>query len=293
MPAPTEGEDGYAQWRARVAAIYDDAFVSRLIERYQFARSVSAALFGEILRDAALIYLSDKTNLESPKTLKDRQRKIVEIRKLAGKLETEINSLNRLDEELFWRPQRNEEFGILALALNEPPPLIQPELTLEELGEAISHNRDGQNPPVGIPQVVKSPYGHTIRRIQIGNGHAVFWLDETQIMEAITILQNLARHAAARIAYVKGRGGAPPHFALRTWVASIESLWMTHLGRRFTYSRKDGGSPGFHFCAEVMAPLDSEVTSSALATAMRGAIRLTRKVQRDGAAQAVRENPAS
>jgi hypothetical protein len=200
---------GYEEWRAHVAAINDDAFVFRLIERRQFARSASAALFGEILRDAALIYLSDKTNLETPKTLDDRQRKIMEIRKLAGKLETEINSLNQWDAELFWHPQRNEQFGILALALNEPPAVVQPELTLEELSKIIAPNRNGQNPPFGIPPVVKSQYGHTIRKIQIGEGHAVFWLNETQIMEALTILQNLARHAAASIAYVKGRGGAP------------------------------------------------------------------------------------
>jgi len=293
MPASPQDETRLAQWRAHAAAIYDDSFIARLIDDHRISQSVTPELVRELLREAAVNYLSDKSDFETPQTLNARQRKIEEIFRLAGNLEFKINSLNQLDAELFWQPQRNGQFGILAVAQDKPADLDQPKLSLEELNALIDPNRISEQAFIELPEVIRSPYGHEIRTIQIGDGQAVLWLKEPQILEALTILQNLARHAVARIGHVKGRGGAPARHALHNWIASMENVWTAHLGRRFTYSHKDGGSPAFHFCADVIAPLDAEVASPALATAMRGAIRLVRKVERARAAGSIGKNPAS
>ena len=293
MLATAEDEARLAQWRAHAAAIYDDDFIAGLIGRYRNSDSAPAELIGELLRDAAVNYLSQKSDFDTPATLDSRQRNIDEIRRLAGKLESKINSLNKLDGELFWRPQRNGQFGILALNPGKLANEAQPKITLEELNALIDPERILERAPIDIPEPIRSPFGHLIRKIQIGDAGVVEWLQELQIMEALTILQNLADHAVARILYVKGKGGAPRRHAVRNWVAHMESIWTVHLRRRFTYSKNDGGSPAFLFCADAMAPLDSNVARSAVATAMRSAIKLTREVERGRAGKSARKNPAS
>ena len=293
MLATAEDETHLAQWRAHAAAIYDDVFIAGLIKRHRITPSVSTELISELLRDAAVNYLSQIAYFDTPKTLKARQRNIEEIGRLATKLESKINSQNKLDDELFWRPQRNGQFGILALNPGKLANEAQPKITLEELNALIDPNRFSEPAPIDIPEPIRSPLGHVIRIIQIGDGQAVLWLQESQIIEALVILQNLAGHAVAGIHFVKGKGGAPRRHDLRNWVANMENIWTMHLERRFTYSDKDGGSQAFLFCREAMAPLDSKVTDKALATAMRSAIKLTRKVERDRAGQSARNNPAS
>jgi len=284
-----EDQSRLAQRQAHAAAIYDDVFVAGLIARYRRSESAPIEPIGERLRDAAVNYLAQTADFNTPKTLDGRQRKIDAIRRLARKLESKINSLN----ELFWRPQHNANFEILALAQGPSTAVAPPKLSLEELNALIDPNRLSGRAPIDMPESIRSPFGHVIRKIPTGDGEVVDWLQEPQIMEALTILQGLAGHAVAVVRRTKGKGGAPRRLALRNWVANMESLWTAQLGRRFTYSDKDGGSRPFHFCADAMAPLDSEVTRSALATAMRDAIKLTRKVERDRTGKSARKNPAS
>ncbi len=180
------------------------------------------------------------------------------------------------------------------LAQPNPTTLAPPKLTLEELSALIDPNRISERGPINIAGPLRSPFGHVIRTIQIGDGQVVVdWLQEHQIMEALTIVQNLAGPAIAAVRRTKGSGGAPRRHALHNWVAHMESIWTVHVRRPFTYSGKDGGSPAFLFCADAMEPLDLKVARSAVATAMRGAIKLTREVERQTAGKSARRNPAS
>jgi hypothetical protein len=123
--------------------------------------------------------------------------------------------------------------------------------------------------------VTTSPYGHTIHQVPTGTDEwAVFWIDKARHFESLTILSRYCEDAVLRLK--RDAGGAKRSEGLRMWAANVIHYWENGLGRRFTFdAHKDEPlSPGARFCVEAFRPVDSNIRSASLITALRHALEL-------------------
>ena len=190
---------------------------------------------------AALLYRDRKAEREKAETARYIAKQISNIEKIARDLQSALAALSPDASSCMW-PEPGE-IERTALANNES----------------------------------KSRYGHTIMWVRSGHAVEFQYLRPHQIIESVEILANLA--AAANRSLPRDKGGRPSDEALWMWVVYMQNFWVKLLGQKFTYYAHlgEGVTSAFRFCQALLGPLDPHVTGTQLGTAMRHAIRLSKR----------------
>jgi hypothetical protein len=218
---------------------YTSEFLQSLADEFKIDRAKRDRL-REVLRFTAWLYRNPLDEEYSKPKKRFLRAELTHVEDLADKLASSIASLSGAAAEVLWFPQRR---------------------LLSEL------------PLVGSDTVTK--YGHTVIRYRRSDdAEEIRFLREQQIVEAVAVLRNLARHAIESLKH--DRSGPMPDEPLRMWIINIQRFWQRDLGRRFTYDshRGKGLTNAYRFCWAATRPLDKGITQSALGTAMRKAIKL-------------------
>jgi hypothetical protein len=198
--------------------------------------------FGIFLAFAASVYFHHKVAREDRPRSGVTKSKLETIDQLAHKLRTELNSLEPDADHLLWLPER----------------------------------RIGSRPITD--DVTQTEFGLTVIRQEIDERtYRLRYLERNEILEAIDVLGNYARHGASRLP--EDEGSRPrTSDALWIWMTNAHAFWVQILGRPFRRGihQQEGITPASQFFIAAIKPLAPDTKASAIDNAMGRLIRQER-----------------
>ncbi len=225
---------------------YSDELIKLLADKYLILENSQNIQLIDFLERTGEFYFSIKNSDAEKLNSKDIRRHIAKTKNLAVKLESNLAEMSDVTRQVFWAPENV--------------------VSMEQADRGRTH----------------SSFGHLFFRFIDKDGfEASIRTEPETIVDALNILEKYADHALDNLRARKS--GRPADEALRMWAVNIHSFWTNALERDFTFYDVDGvpATEAYNFCIDAMKSLDPEVTSQAIATAMRKVItnksRLTRK----------------
>jgi hypothetical protein len=219
-------------------AIYSTEFVQELARTFK----IDLARIPELktaLEDWADVYWFHKAGFEESVRSGKIKAELEFIKSRINALKSTLENLHPEIEHRFWQPESE---------------IIKPS-------------------PDSGEQIIKStsPYGHTIFKIQLSPKQGmVFYINKAHHFESLTILQNYADAAIAKLP--EDRGGRIRSEALRMWVENVRSYWKNVLKRQFTAKKQSAA-----FCIAAFRPIDPTFPASRITTAIRHVLEKPRK----------------
>lgn len=209
-----------------------------------------------------------------------------EKRKIGWDLVCKASALYRITRDLQSEPDDGQSFQavrreVAAIASRSRDladrlgSLTEPASSWLRVSERIVDQEIFSNPAT----ISESSFGHVISRwpAEVGTGPQISYLHLGQIVQAVSVLANMAEFALKNL-LPPDKGGRPRNEALYLWVVNIHTMWKVCVDRPFTLDRHDQEpiSEAARFCQQLMQTIDPSVPFAQIATAMRQVIRGTK-----------------
>lgn len=205
------------------------------------AYSIPHALKDEVYRhleDSADIYHTYRNNRDDAPRPAERKAALEEIASLATELHHRLDNLDDFTATHFWRFEAQAQDAAFT---------------------------EG---------VETTDFGHQISRRKISDEEEVVWWETPDVLvRSVQIIRKYAELAAEGLP--EDQGGPRRLEGLRMWTGNMFNLWEKILGRRFTldYLAGEPVSDAARFCVAALQPVDPEVPTSRVISAMRRMIR--------------------